>query len=341
MQTMYPAKVNSPTTQLASSITATQTSIPVQDVSVLPAAPNLATIGRDVDAETILYTGVDTVNNTITGVTRGFQGTARAWSAGEQIGRFYTAYDHDTFIANIQAATTGDVAEGAKIYGRVGWWEPIGLTAGTVLSSFVVPPTDFRAGNSALRGLTWDGTRLWCIEWTGEALCRYTPTGAYAGSWGTPANGPAGLTWDGTHLWLSDWDVDRIYRLTTATTVVSWFNSPGIVPLGLAWDGTYLWHVDGRREGRIYQLTTTGTVVSQFNSPSVDPTGLTWDGTHLWNADDNTRIYRLTTTGTVVSSFVSPGTQPWGLAWDGTHLWHANLNKIYRIVPTDRLGLVS
>ena len=118
MQTMYPAKVNSPITQLASDITATQISIPVQDVSVLPDVPNLATIGRDADAETILYTGIDVANNTLTGVTRGFQGTAKAWGVGEQIGRFYTAYDHDTFIANIQAAV--DVFDGAKIYGRVG-----------------------------------------------------------------------------------------------------------------------------------------------------------------------------------------------------------------------------
>lgn len=101
MQTMYPAMVNSPATTLASDISSTDTTIPLVDASVLPDAPNLAVIGypADINRETILYTGKS--GNNLTGCTRGFQGTARSWDAGMPVARYFTAYDHDTFISNI------------------------------------------------------------------------------------------------------------------------------------------------------------------------------------------------------------------------------------------------
>lgn len=97
--TMYPAKVNSPLTSIASDITAVATSITLADASVLPAAPNLAVLGTGDDAETILYT--DITDNVLT-VTRAFQGTAAAWDAGTPVARYFTAYDADTFADNIE-----------------------------------------------------------------------------------------------------------------------------------------------------------------------------------------------------------------------------------------------
>jgi len=91
--------VNSPITTLASSITASSTTISLVDSSKLPTAPNLATIGKDESSETILYTGKS--GNNLTGVTRGFQGTAKAWNVGDFVARYFTAYDHNTFISNI------------------------------------------------------------------------------------------------------------------------------------------------------------------------------------------------------------------------------------------------
>lgn len=105
---MYAAKINSPATTLNGGIDAVVTTIAVVDASVLPAAPNIAVIGTGEDAETILYTGIST--NDLTGVTRGFQGTAKAWDSGAIISRMFTAYDHDTFKSNITdhgVATTG------------------------------------------------------------------------------------------------------------------------------------------------------------------------------------------------------------------------------------------
>ena len=104
---MFPGKVNSPQTELASAIDDEQTTIPLMDASVLPDPPNICTIGTSEDAETVLYTGVS--GNDLTGVTRGFQGAAKAWSAGVKVARLFTAYDHDTFRQNIEehvSATT-------------------------------------------------------------------------------------------------------------------------------------------------------------------------------------------------------------------------------------------
>ncbi len=99
-QPMYTGKVNSPQTELASAIDDTQTTITVLDGSALPDAPNLLVIGGGEDAETILYTGKS--GNDLTGVTRGFQGVAKAWGAGVKVGRFFTAYDYDALRGNIE-----------------------------------------------------------------------------------------------------------------------------------------------------------------------------------------------------------------------------------------------
>ena len=99
MDTMYPAKVNSPATTLSSGINDIVTTIPLTDASVVPAAPNLALIGTGEDAETVLYTGKS--GNDLTGCTRGFQGTAKSWDSGTSVARFFTAYDYDTLRTNL------------------------------------------------------------------------------------------------------------------------------------------------------------------------------------------------------------------------------------------------
>ncbi|WP_342570348.1 pyocin knob domain-containing protein [Paenibacillus sp. FSL R5-0749] len=99
LETMYPAAVNSRQTELAQAIDDTQTSFTVLDGSVLPPAPNLLTLGTDESAETVLYTGLS--ENEVTGVTRGFESTAKTWAAGIKLARYFTAYDHDTFRDNI------------------------------------------------------------------------------------------------------------------------------------------------------------------------------------------------------------------------------------------------
>ena len=99
--TMYPAQANSPETSLSGALTAAGTTVNVVDGSVLPEAPNLLTIGADGStAETVLMTAKS--GNVLT-VTRAQNGTtARAWSAGDVIARYFTAADQTAVQENIK-----------------------------------------------------------------------------------------------------------------------------------------------------------------------------------------------------------------------------------------------
>lgn len=98
---MYPAQANSPETSLSGALTAAGTTVNVVDGSVLPEAPNLLTIGADSStAETVLMTAKS--GNVLT-VTRAQNGTtARAWSAGDVIARYFTAADQTAMQENIK-----------------------------------------------------------------------------------------------------------------------------------------------------------------------------------------------------------------------------------------------
>ena len=105
LSTMYPAKANSPQTELAADITAADTSMTVLDATVLPAAPNLCTLGDDENAEVVSYTTI--TGNVVSGLVRGQSGTvASVWPAGTAVARDFTSYDHDTFIGNINDLDT-------------------------------------------------------------------------------------------------------------------------------------------------------------------------------------------------------------------------------------------
>lgn len=118
-QPMYPAINNSTPTTLVTAITATDTSIWLLDTSVLPPAPNLATIGNDSDevCEVVLYT--DIVESTLMGVVRGYGGSeARMWAEGTEVARRYTRLDHDVFVENIrdlEARKMGNTEDGSQV----------------------------------------------------------------------------------------------------------------------------------------------------------------------------------------------------------------------------------
>jgi hypothetical protein len=100
LENMYQAIVNSPDTRLLASINSVVTTVGVQDIDKLPNGPNLAVISPDIEnPETILYMGKS--GNNLTGVVRGFQGTAQDWPINTIVSRVLTAYDINTFITNI------------------------------------------------------------------------------------------------------------------------------------------------------------------------------------------------------------------------------------------------
>lgn len=99
MDKMYNGKAFSPPTTLVEEINASATNIKVADVTVFPDGPNLAVIGTDEQAETILYT--TKTADSLSGCTRGVEGAAKTWSAGMVIARNFTAYDYDTLVKNV------------------------------------------------------------------------------------------------------------------------------------------------------------------------------------------------------------------------------------------------
>lgn len=111
--TMYPAQANSPETSLYGALTAAGTTVNVVDGSVLPEAPNLLTIGADGStAETVLMTAK---NGNVLTVTRAQNGTtARAWSAGDVIARYFTAADQTAMQENIKKLNEGKAEKAAS-----------------------------------------------------------------------------------------------------------------------------------------------------------------------------------------------------------------------------------
>ena len=111
--TMYPAQANSPETSLSGALTAAGTNVNVVDGSVLPEAPNLLTIGADGStAETVLMTAK---NGNVLTVTRAQNGTtARAWSAGDVIARYFTAADQTAMQENIKKLNEGKAEKAAS-----------------------------------------------------------------------------------------------------------------------------------------------------------------------------------------------------------------------------------
>lgn len=105
-QTMYPGINNSPQTTITAEITASAQEIPVLSVAGFPAAPNLATIGTDENAEVIRYNGIS--GNSLTGCERGFYGTtAKIWPVDTLVYRAFSLYDYEALRSNVTQLDAG------------------------------------------------------------------------------------------------------------------------------------------------------------------------------------------------------------------------------------------
>lgn len=114
---MYDSIPYSPTTILTQDIGPADTVIYIADASVLPDAPNIATIGTDENAETIQY--AVKADGLLSGCMRSVEGTAQTWLANEVIARNFTALDYEALKDNITGLDTskqekGDYATSAK-----------------------------------------------------------------------------------------------------------------------------------------------------------------------------------------------------------------------------------
>ena len=101
---MYYGSPYSPQTSLASAIGAADTSITLADASILPEPPNYITIGSygDNNCETVLYQVRN--GNTLSGLTRGVEGSPSTHNAGDPVASYITAALINNIIDNVDGA---------------------------------------------------------------------------------------------------------------------------------------------------------------------------------------------------------------------------------------------
>ncbi len=99
LKEMYSGVVNSTETFIVGDITATDTTIYVQDATSIPDAPNVLVLGGNFSsAETVKL--IEKQGNKLT-VQRAFQGTAKSWVTGTIIARNFTEYDYEALRQNV------------------------------------------------------------------------------------------------------------------------------------------------------------------------------------------------------------------------------------------------
>lgn len=102
---MYDGVVNSPETYLTQNLAADATIIYVADRSVFGSLPNLAVIGTDQNAETILIQSKRSDGGLE--VQRALEGPAKRWEKTTAIARNFTNYDYNQVKSNIEKLNTG------------------------------------------------------------------------------------------------------------------------------------------------------------------------------------------------------------------------------------------
>lgn len=99
IQTMYPPQNNGVSTELTVSVNASATSITVSDATVLPAPPNVLSLGGGDDTELVKLVSV--TGNILT-IERGFNDTvAKSWDADTKVFRGITAQDVSALQNNV------------------------------------------------------------------------------------------------------------------------------------------------------------------------------------------------------------------------------------------------
>lgn len=114
MKAMYTGKVNSPKATLSAAVGAGDVALDFDTSILANETPNLCIIGSDEDAETVLYTAKTATS--ISGVTRGFQGVARAWPTGTPVYRNFTEYDYAALVDNVvETNQLAQLGQGVKL----------------------------------------------------------------------------------------------------------------------------------------------------------------------------------------------------------------------------------
>ena len=313
LDTMYAGKVNSPATTLDGGINDSVTTINVVDGGDLPDAPNIAVIGTGEDAETILY-GAKNANE-LSSVTRGFEGTAKAWDSGTSIARLFTAYDYDTLKSNItdldsrlgETNTASNIGGYEEIFKQK---EGVDLEFRTLRAG-----TGINLYNSAPTG-TWDITN-----------CSYDTVSKDVSS---QDSAPYALAFnsDGSKMYILGYTNGTVFQYTLSTpwnvstatydNVSKSVSSQESAPRGVAFnsDGTKMYIV-GYTNGTVFQYTlstpwnvstaTYDSISKDISSQDSAPRDITFnsDGSKMYIVGNtNDTVYQYTVGGTTEYDYV-------------------------------------
>jgi hypothetical protein len=214
-------------------------------------------------------------------------------------------------------------------------FEPGYGAAGSVISSFQLPPETVDREARMSQGLAFDGTYILYLDDYREGIFyptiyELTTTGSIVDSFEAPENDPPyhkGLAWDGDYetVWISKAGANNNH-IRPASGPGEVIETPNDFPYDITYYDGYLYEVDGR-DGTVYKIDPdTASTVDSFSGPDVPYGrffGLTNDGSNLYVGTYGRydRIYKYTFGGSLVSSFDAPTDHPLGLTYDGTYLW--------------------
>ena len=208
---MYPAQAKSTETSLSGALTAAGTTINVVDGSALPDAPNLLTIGADGStAETVLMTAKN--GNTLTVIRAQDGTTARAWSAGDVIARYFTAADQNAMQENIKKLDSEKAAKAASpVAGNLA-----GLDASGNPTDSGKKPADFADANHTHAGKADKVTSATAGHFAGlDANGNLTDSGKKASDFAAASHAHAGYAevkiFSGVSVAASAWASDSTY----------------------------------------------------------------------------------------------------------------------------------
>ncbi|MDY2986142.1 MAG: hypothetical protein SOR77_00770, partial [Peptoniphilus sp.] len=112
MKKMYKGIANSPATYLKEPLKPEGTVMYIADSSILPELPNLAVIGTDQNAETVLVKDLRSDGGYT--IQRAVEGIARDWQKTTEVARNFTNYDYEQLIANIEELDKNKLDDSAK-----------------------------------------------------------------------------------------------------------------------------------------------------------------------------------------------------------------------------------
>ncbi len=189
-----------------------------------------------------------------------------------------------------------------------------------------------------LRGLSWDGARLWsCTSPNGFNSTIYMHNMDSSLSVGaifpSPSTYTVGIEWINGRLWSGDNFTDSLVKHRAITSIDATFGLNGrLDPESITWDGVNIWVTN---EGaNLQKFDADGTFIEEFTIPGTGDISVAYMQDELILIGSANKIYQLDMSNNfaILETFDGPGTTISGLAWDGYNLWIADNveNKIYK-----------